>query len=383
MRTKLFSAASMAAEPTSLASAGPEERLLLWLCGAGLRHHADRPAPAHGAIDWRRVAELAQEHRVVPLIWHNLSKRPEVELPDWLVEEFRATHRQNALHGLQVTSLFIRAVSALSAAGIPSLPLKGVCLAARYYDNVAARYAGDIDLLVAPRHVTPAGVVLRENGFLRTSGKAGTVGKRFMDDPDYRLHTVYVSRDGTPLELHFQLHNNAAILPVVVTDLIAAGPTVKFGGTTLPVMQDDLQFVFLATHGARHEWVRLQWVCDIAVMLDQASPVEVQAWLATAERYSLINPVVQAMMLARRLLGSELLPEIDRKYGKSYPIRFLVRRAERSMFQGTHRVPPSFDVGRRFYRMCITGRPAYIWHELRNGMRAVTGRFAKPPAVLS
>jgi hypothetical protein len=383
MRTKLFSTASIATEPTSLASAGPEERLLLWLCSSGLKHQAELPAPAHGDIDWRRVAALAQEHRVVPLIWHNLSKRPEVELPDWLVAEFRATHRQNALHGLQVTSLFIRAVSALSTAGSPSLPLKGVCLAARSYDNVAARYAGDIDLLVSPDHVSSAGVVLRETGFLRTSGKARTVGKRFIEDPDYRLHTVYISRDGTPLELHFQLHNNPAILPVVVADLIAAGSTVKFGGTSLPVMQDDLQFVFLATHGARHEWVRLQWVCDIAVMLDRASSSEFQAWLATAERHSLINPVVQAMMLARRLLGSELPPEIDRRYGRSHRIRFLVRRAERSMFQGERRAPPSFDVGRRLYRMCITGRPAYLWHELRNGLRAVTGRFAKPPAALT
>jgi hypothetical protein len=371
--------------PDSLAGAGREARLLLWLSAAALKHRAGTPAPLDGDDDWREVAALARQHRVAPLIWHNLSRRSDVELPGWLAEEFSAAHRRNALHGLSVASHFIRTVPALAAEGIPALPLKGVCLAARYYDDVAARYAGDIDLLVSPEHVAAAGRVLRGLGYLRSSGKAPVPGKPFVEDPDYQLHSVYMSRDGTPLELHFQLHNNPAVLPIDVAEAVAGGSTVTFGGTALPVMRDDLQFVFLATHGARHEWVRLQWVCDIAFMLDRAGPAEVEEWVATAARYGLINPTVQAMMLAERLLGSALPADIDRKYGRSRRIRYLVRRAEQSMFRGTdgdaEGRSATFDPGRRLYRMCITDRPAYLWHELRNGMRAVSARFARPPAA--
>jgi hypothetical protein len=133
--------------------------------------------------------------------------------------------------------------------------------------------------------------------------------------------------------------------------------------------------------------VRLQWVCDIAFMLDRAGPAEVEEWVATAARYALINPTVQAMMLAERLLGSALPADIERKYGRSRRIRYLVRRAEQSMFRGTEGDAEgrsaTFDPGRRLYRMCITDRPAYLWHELRNGMRAVSARFARPPAAHS
>jgi hypothetical protein len=369
---------------TSLAGAGPEERLLLWLSASDLKHRAGEPPPHLAAdVDWRRVAFLAHHHRVVPLIWHNLFKRSDVDLPEWLVEDFRSTYQRNALHGLRVTSYIIQIVSALAAESIPALPLKGVCLATRYYENVAARYAGDIDLLVPVEHLGRADGILRGLGYLRVSGKTRKiVAQPYTEDADYRLHSIYISRDGTPLELHFRLHNNPTILPFDVANTIASGGFVTFGGAVLPVMPDDLQFVFLATHGARHEWVRLQWVCDIAVMLDRASPAEVQTWLATATRYSLINPVVQAMMLARRLLGSELPPEVVRAHAQSRRIRYIVRRAERTMFHGeggdSDRRMASVDLSRRLYRMCITGRPGYLWHELRNGMKAVSARFVKP-----
>jgi hypothetical protein len=273
-------------------------------------------------------------------------------------------------------------VKALNAAGIPALPLKGICLALRYYDDIAARYAGDIDLLVPRAEVDRADDVLRGLGYLRVANKTRTVvGESFEEDTDYRLHYIYISRDGVPLELHFQLHNNPDVLAVDVAGVIAEGMSVAVGGTRLPIMPDDLQFVFLATHGARHEWVRLQWLCDIAVMMKRARPGEVAGWLAFAKRHSLTNPVVQAMVLAERLFALPPTPEIAPRYRRSRRIRYMVQRAEHTMFADQERKIDkplaSFDIGRRVYRMSMTGRPVYLWHELRNGWKAVSARFAR------
>ena len=57
-------------------------------------------------------------------------------------------------------------VTALAGDEIPALPLKGVCLAARYYGDVSARYAGDIDLLVPSACLARADAVLRGLGYL-------------------------------------------------------------------------------------------------------------------------------------------------------------------------------------------------------------------------
>jgi hypothetical protein len=379
-RAPRAAAGVVSGEPLSLASAGPDERRLLQLSGLILKHSVLTAMPgADGPVDWHHVAALAHRHRVVPLIWHNLSKGSTVDLPEWLAEDFRSTYQRNALHGLRVTAHLTRIVAAFEAEDIPALPLKGVCLAARYYGNVAARYTGDIDLLVPASDLDRADAILRGLGYLRVANKTRTIVlEPFEEDRDFRLHFIYISRDGVPIELHFHLHNNPDILAVDTGSAIAEGHSVSIGRTTLPIMPDDLQFVFLATHGARHEWVRLQWVCDIAVMIDRARPEDVRQWLATAARHSLTNPVVQAMILAQRLLGIELPPEVLSAYAQSRRIRYMVRRAERTMLRLEERKqdkpPTSFDFGRRLYRMCITGRPVYLWHELRSVTKAVVAR---------
>lgn len=362
-----------------------EQQLLLWLCAVGLRHRTQATPASLDGIDWTRVVALARRHRVVPLVWRNLQRRSDVAVPAAATDDLRNDYQQNALHGLRVTSHLIRMVTALAGEGIPALPLKGVCLAARYYGDVSARYAGDIDLLVPSACLARADAVLRGLGYLRVSNKTRTIVlEPFDEDTDFRLHYKYIGRDGVPIELHFQLHNNPDVLAIDTARVVSEGVSVPIGRTTLPAMPDDLQFVFLATHGARHEWGRLQWLCDIAVMLDRARPEDLREWLATAARYSLLNPVVQAMVLAERLLGVALPPEVTRAYAQSRRIRYMVRRAERTMFHSEEgkldRPHTSFDFGRRLYRMCMTGRPVYLWHELRNGVKAVSARLVKPAA---
>jgi hypothetical protein len=364
------------------ASSGPEVRLLASLCAASLKHGTTLPRVGAVGLDWSRFAALARHHRVSPLVWRNLREWSDVEIPAWVVQDFREAYQENALHSLRLTSHLVRITAKLAASDIAAIPLKGISLAARYYPDLASRHAGDIDLLVAPAHLDRATETIRALGYLRVSNKSHVVvAEPFTEEMYFRFHCIFISPDGVLVELHFRLHNNPDILAVDVPDIVAAGNSVQFGNVSLRTMPDALQFVFLATHGARHEWVRLQWVCDIAVMVDRATPDEVRAWLAEAERYGLANPAVQALVLAHRLLGVALPPEVARAYARSRRIRYMVRRAEEALAQpaGKAEEPEAtFKLGRRLYRMCMTSRPRYLWHELQNGFKAISARLMKP-----
>jgi hypothetical protein len=309
-------------------------------------------------------------------------------MPVAIVEQFRAASHENALNALRLTSHLVRLVSTLTSAGIAVLPLKGICLAARYYPDVSARHAGDIDLLVAPGDMTRADALLREMGYHRVTNTTHVwMHAPFAEDTDYRLHFIYMSPDGVLIELHFRLHNNPDVLPIGIGDILAEGVSVRLGSVAVPAMSDALQFVFLTTHGARHEWVRLQWVCDIAVMVDRATTEDVRRWLATASRFGLVNPAIQALVIARHLLGIELPPEVRGAHVRSWRVRYMVRRAENLLLKSSDNKAdgpsPSFNPGRRLYRMCVTSRPNYLLAELKDGLKALSTRLAKPASNLS
>ena len=374
----------MSEEASFLLNASPELRLLAWLCAASLSRASSAPVDTKN-IDWARFSALARHHRVAPVAWRNLSERADIEVPSNVRRDLAEQHRANALHCMRAAGHLMRIADALGEAGIPMLPLKGVCLAALYYHDIASRHAGDIDLLVGPAHLGRANEIMRELGYFRVSNDKRTVMQEpYEEDNYFRLHSMYVSGDGVVVEMHFQLHFNPAILPINVKDVVARGVTVSLGRTSLPVMPTALQFVFLATHGARHEWIRLQWIYDIAVMVNKASDEDVRGWLKTAAEHRLTNPVVQALILAQRHFGVPLPAEVTRAYRKSLRIRYMVSRAEKAINSDPSGSPlpePQFKLGRRLYRMCVTSRPAYLWHEFRNGIGALFTRLMKPSAV--
>jgi hypothetical protein len=376
--------ATMSGKASFLPNASPELRLLAWLCTSSLSR-ASLPTVGTAGIDWSHFSALARHHRIAPVVWRNLSDRPDLDIPSNAKRDLAEQHRANALHCMRTAAHLMRIVEALAKVGIPTLPLKGVCLAALYYHDIASRHVGDVDLLVAPTHLSRANQIMRELGYNRVSNDKRTVMKEPFEEANYfRLHSMYVGNDGIVVEMHFQLHFNPAILPINVKDVVARGATVSLGRAVLPVMPTALQFVFLATHGARHEWIRLQWIYDIAAMVDRASDAEVREWLKTAAHHRLTNPVVQALVIAERHFGVPLPAEVIRAYRGSLRIRYMVSRAEKAINSDPSGPPlpePQFKLGRRLYRMCVTSRPAYLWHEFRNGVGALFTRLMKPSAV--
>jgi hypothetical protein len=359
-----------------------EERLLVGLCAAGIVNRRSQSFLDPLGVDWHRLLQLARQHRVVPLIWRSLTAHPELDPPEFALTALRESYAANALESLRQAAHLVRIIKALAAEGVFAIPLKGVCLAALYYRDLSARHAGDVDILISADRLVRADAVLRDLGLLRVSKETRRVIREPVTaSPEFRHHLIYITPDRVLVELHFRLHNNPDVLALDVTEVVAGGSTVRLGDTVLPTMPDALQCVFLSAHGARHEWVRLQWLCDIAVMVDRANPGDVLAWLETARRHGLVNPVVQALILAERLLDLKVPAEVSRAYRSSRRIRYIVRRAERAIFAGSgdeDHERPALDPARRFYRMCMMSSPGYLWYEMRDGIKAFSARFSRP-----
>lgn len=359
------------------AALGVEERLLLDICATGF---TQVPKPASTtAVDWNRFLELAGRNRVEPLVWRKSRLLPELKLPANVAQRLENADRRNALRCLALMSCLVETTGLLASEGITAIPLKGGCLAARYYDDVASRHAGDIDLLVAPDDLARTHRILKQAGCVQVSSKThDAVPDTFVEDPTFVYHLSYVTRSGIPLELHFRLNQNPSLLPLQVSEIAARATIVRFGNTDFPTMPDDLQFLFLAVHGARHEWERLQWIYDIALMAHSASRDRVRDWLKLARRQGLFNPAVQALGMAHAMLGVPLPREVAEARARSPRIRFMERRATQVFLGQAQRNRDGgngVDLPTRIYRLSMSSSPSYLWHEISRGGRAYWGRI--------
>jgi hypothetical protein len=102
-----------------------------------------------------------------------------------------------AATNLALDSRTVEVVTALDAAGIPSILLKAPAIARWLYADGESRQYADIDLLVGPHQFADAERVLADLGFAESG-----LERAFPDERPRHAHAWTRARDGTAVDLH-------------------------------------------------------------------------------------------------------------------------------------------------------------------------------------
>jgi hypothetical protein len=368
----------MLSDRPEIAGMQKEERLLVSLCAHTLGGPQPDADEAFG-LDWDRFVNLCRLHRISSVVWSSLSALPWLNVPASASLRLRRLHERNALISLKQAAHLVLVARMLEAEGIPVLPLKGTAIASTYYSSLSMREAGDIDVLVAPEHAAKVDRLLKASGHTRISSKTHLpVDDSFDEDEEFVYHNSYLSPEEMNLEVHTRLNPNRELLPCDMGEIIRTGTRFSIGRGSLPAMGDGMLLMFLATHGARHEWERLQWIYDIALIVQSAQFSTIGEWIGEARKAGVIHPVLQALLMAHRMLGVDVPEYVQEAYRSSRRARFLVQRAENTLFSGqpVSSRPFSLDIDLRLYRFAMTSKRTYLVREVKRGLRAVRSRVS-------
>ena len=247
---------------------------------AGLRRglfpaeaEAESAALSHVA-EWHTVVALARRHHVAELLLRGLRAAPDLLADTGIEPALRALRDRAVRRGWRQLGALKHATDRLAANGIPCLVLKGIPLSQRIYGHPLVRDALDIDLLVAPETQRAAEKVLSDHGwrpaleFPETPARNRWHGRIAAD-------RAFV-RGGTKVELHPRLCHNPHYYAAAFEDLWARRASVRVGTAAFRTLGEDDEFLYLACHGTRHGWPRLDWLCDVAAILARMAPAHLE-----------------------------------------------------------------------------------------------------------
>lgn len=124
---------------------------------------APAAAAAWPVAAWEAFGIAAYLHGVLPLLW---AMPWRTQLPLSVQETVAVGYRANAQRNERLLGDLARVLTALAAADIPVMPLKGsLLLESNVYGDAALRALHDLDLLVPAEHLTPATQVLLTIGY--------------------------------------------------------------------------------------------------------------------------------------------------------------------------------------------------------------------------
>jgi hypothetical protein len=284
-------------------------------------------------VDWPRAFKLAEHWEVEPVFFANLAQI-DVGMPDEItrlakVNELRARSRATA-SALWTADVFCQ----LQAAGIPCILLKGPALGVLAYDNLSFRTFADADLLVEKKDLVRAGAHLRSLGFEPLFGTLES------DKLIRNGHALEFANDSRKVELHWTLLSSHLALDLGVDELWTLAVPIEIAGRAVLTLDSSSLFLFLCAHGAKHEWARFRWVCDIAQLGDRLTNDEVARVDALAKRHHARRIVLLAMEMAQSLAASELTSLRSRSFGDARRVAPLVARAK-NHYETLDERPPS------------------------------------------
>jgi hypothetical protein len=280
----------------------PAEQELLLCCARTRLDTGQRTRLARSAarpLSWDALYSLAEFHGLVPLLYRHLSH---ADIPEPFRERCRQAVFRAQLDALGKCADLLDLLDRFEQEGVAVLPFKGAVAGAAYYGDPGLRVFNDADLLV------PAGQARRAWDLLLRLGYEPTVSLT----ADWRAVDMrsrnerMFARAGRPavVDLHWNLMPLYYSFTPPNNGLWGRTELVTLGGRRVPTLGAEDALLFFCLHGAKHNWSKLRWVCDVAELL-RSRPGLRWGWLLDwAGRRGAVRIVQVALRLARGLLDA-------------------------------------------------------------------------------
>lgn len=302
-----------------------ELRLLCrWLSPSGDSGASAMTAGAEegGAIDWSLLMEWAKHHRVMACLHSEGNGREWERCPEFVRQVLKREHKRNVIRMLRLSGEIARLCRQFAERQIRVLQLKGPGLALDLFGDLSLRSSKDLDMLVAPEDLEAAEQLLRELGYT-VEGTVYTVlnGWKWRN-----YHRPFLNpENGINVEMHWRLGPGPSREPGFEALWERSRTGVVAGCAVHCLGREDL-FYYLAAHGARHGWFRLQWLRDIDRLARQ--PLNWNMIGLHLSRYQARSIGGQALLLSHWLFGTPLNEQM-RKMARPKRVRRLAAEALR------------------------------------------------------
>jgi hypothetical protein len=294
---------------------------------------------ARSVENWDAFLSVAREHRLLPLVFSRLTEVAN-QIPVFANEQLKDAYHRNVFHCLSNTSELISLLEAFKSDQISAMPFKGVVLGSTIYPDPAARYSGDLDLLIHLKDLLKATAILLDRGYDLNTPVREDGSPALVDSYEYHFER---SSDGMVVELRWRLELTQ---PRYRRDLgmqwvWPTRQTAKLAGVDLPNMDPETTLLVLCMHGSKHVWSRLLWISDVAHLLVRFPNLDWKRVIREARRLGLWRALVLGVLLARRVCGANVPREILRQFETDVIGVGLADSLEASLFDNPGNLPAS------------------------------------------
>jgi hypothetical protein len=284
---------------------------------------------AQKEIDWVQFIRLALRHDTLALTYWNLHRICPELVPSGVLEPLRARYEAGAAESRFLAEELVNILGVLDSQGIPAVPYKGAALAVRLYGELSLRGFGDIDIVICEREVLRARGLLIDRGYAPERVEINDLNQFLRENHELLLYR----RDGkVRLDLHWRCISRSACLAGDPERFVQYLETVCIAGEEVRSLRLETYLLVLSMHAAKHQWVQLKLICDIAEILT-VPDLDWEYVLREADDLGLKRVLGTGLLLAQGLLGAAVPPKLRQDLKIDRTAKALAAQARTRLFE--------------------------------------------------
>jgi hypothetical protein len=223
------------------------------------------------AVNWETLFETANWEYVLPMVAMSAQVGLLGSPPTEVLEFLTAIRSLNGERNQKILEEVWAVAKVLNSLGIQPVLLKGAAyLETGLYANIADRFTGDVDLLVAENQSGEAVALLKDHGF--AEDKQDRLG-RFRHH-----HPALIGPNGICIEIHHALGDAACSRLLPASEVIEASTFVERDGVAVRIPSPCHLIVHLIMHSQIHNayderiWPPLRAIQDLRLLQTRVTP---------------------------------------------------------------------------------------------------------------
>ncbi|HSZ63464.1 MAG TPA: nucleotidyltransferase family protein [Terriglobales bacterium] len=280
------------------------------------------------SLDWPKFTSQAEHHGVLPLAARNLleidSAALTARLPSEIARELQLAYDANLRRNLWFASEMLRIQQHFESKQLQAIPYKGPVLAQTAYGDLTLRRFSDLDFLISSADFIRAKQALDEIGYHPSSEMTPSVerfwlrkgNERMFDGPAGKylvelqwaiLPHFYAVDSAHDRHRNDPRRNDRRANDLAVENLIARARRATVADQQVPSLSAEDNLLVLCLHAAKHLWMRLIWLTDIAQTFRSEAPaIDHAQVLARASALGIVRILGVNFWLVKNLLHEQI-----------------------------------------------------------------------------
>jgi len=300
----------------SIHSIRPEIHLILCCARLHIEPEAKRKMKSllQTDLDWTYLIKTANEHRVLPLIYKNLTENFNKFVPPLTLDHLRNWYHINTIHNKLLTRALLDLLESFKELKIPCIVFKGPMSAARIYNDITLRQFNDLDVLVDEKDYDRSQENLARIGYKKTSD--------FGFESGFQHESSRIN-----IDIHRKFDDHGLFSQFNFIQLLNRLEPIDIQNHKLSTLSAQDTLLNLCINFAKDLFInktKLAQICDIANLIDLHPNWDWAAVIKRAGSCGTERILFLCLSLSNQLLGTNLPMEVIQKLDTHTKLKSLV-----------------------------------------------------------